>query len=169
MNLRRSIIGAVLAGASLVGVASTASSVAHAETPAATTDTEVGATAQSTRRFWIENLSRQTIYVADAWAFDVSAERAAGETPRDVPQHQRDPLLPDDSVPAKGTAIRPGEHITVEVVSQTTPHGVVVALQSLGGDRYADVVMYVPFNLRYSIGWSHFLSVEAGGQNITIR
>ena len=36
MNLRRRIIGAVLAGASLIGVASMASSVAHAETPTPT-------------------------------------------------------------------------------------------------------------------------------------
>ncbi len=46
MHLRRRIIGAVLAGASLVGVASMASSVAHAEMPTAT-GAETSATAPS--------------------------------------------------------------------------------------------------------------------------
>jgi hypothetical protein len=47
MNLRRRIIGAVLAGASLIGVASMTSSVAHAETPTATQTSETVASQPS--------------------------------------------------------------------------------------------------------------------------
>jgi hypothetical protein len=172
MNIRRSIIGAVLAGASLVGVASMASSAAHAETPAttATTEREVGATAQSTRRFWIENLSSKTVYVDDAWGVKPAdaAKVRRGEWSVDRTWLDRQELLPDDSVPGRDSEVRPGEHITIEVVSQLIPHDIAVSLRSRTGDR-ADVLLTVQLNTRKSIASSNGFQIDAGGQNITIR
>jgi hypothetical protein len=179
MNIRRSIIGAVLAGASLVGVAAMSSAVHAAEASppldgweASLTDASTASTrtAASTRRFWIENLSNTSVYVADVWGVrDADAEKVRhGEWPLDRTESRPEALLPDDSVPGRGTVVGPGEHITIEVESHFAPHNIAVVLR----DNYvgrAEILLTVDLNMRYSMGWSGGFQVDAGGQNITIR
>ena len=175
MNIRRTITAVAVSGLSVftgVGLAS----VAHAEPPTSVSmsvDDEV--TANATRRFWIDNYSSASLYVyGDAWTvhqrlgWDSTDPRLAlPETPHSAVPGERPVLDPEDSTPAHGYELRPGESIEVEVAAWK---GHALALWFRTADespRSAALTMYVHGMIRYSYAYSDDFRVDAGGQNIT--
>ena len=117
MNIRRSIVGAVLAGASLVGVASV-TSVAHAADPlegtASSATGEVTAAASSS--FPVQSWSDREWVVSKVFATDGSGhDTRVGK------------FLPGDSYPAVGATLSFGKSMTVDVDgSSWGTHGISV-------------------------------------------
>ena len=117
MNIRRSIVGAVLAGASLVGVAGM-TSVAHAadpvEAPASAAAGDVSAAAATS--FPVKSWSDRQWVVSNVFATDGSGHNTrVGK------------FLPEDSYPAVGTELRFAGSMTVTVDgSSWGTHGISV-------------------------------------------
>lgn len=110
------------------------------------------------------------MYVDEAWGVKMAdaTKVRLGDWPLSWTWQNREALLPDDSVPAKGTAVRPGEHITIEVATQFPVRSIAVTLGSWGGNRI-DALLGVTLNMRYSTVSSYDFQIGAGGQNITLR
>ena len=121
MNIRRSIVGAVLAGASLVGVAGV-TSVAHAADPlegsasAAAGDVTADQAAAAATSFNVKSWSDRKWVVSNVFATDGSGHNTRVGS-----------FLPEDSYPAVGTELSFGNSMTVNVDgSSWGTHGISV-------------------------------------------
>jgi hypothetical protein len=167
MNLRHSIIGAVLAGASLVGVASMASSVAHAESPA-TTDTEVGASAHAPLQFWIENLSSETLEVRDVLSMNERAISLFNDYGQ--PAEGNTSLCPETRI--SRAPLRPGERREVKVDASCGPVTLGLYVRLTSDTSVDDILMWQygePGGPPWSAARSTAHHIVTKGKNITIR
>jgi hypothetical protein len=162
MRIPLALTTAVVAAASIVGLADLGS-VASAAEPAPTA-TEADVSIQGTRRFWIENLTSQDLVVDDVFATTTNGDFVFG------PDHRTTTPVkfhPEDRAPYRGFTLRPGEHLTLEV-RDWMDHGITVKLVSPETGARATVETHVIALNRFSYVKDSSFRSEAGGANITL-